>query len=216
MKVKLLVPENLNDITLRQYQKYLLLEDPTTKDIVSIFLGIKKKDVGKISKKQVDSIAADVVGLFNEKASLVSVFNYRGIEWGFIPNLDAMGYDENDDATDSFGDWQELHKTMSVLYRPITKKKGGKYLIEEYDEPIKYSEMLRDMPLGICFGAYVFFYTLFSDLLKAIPNYIHKTITQEELAVLLQNGVDTTALFHSLKEIYSELRALLSYPSIAV
>ena len=29
--------------------------------------------------------------------------------------------------------WADMHEVMAILYRPVTKKKGDKYNIEDYD-----------------------------------------------------------------------------------
>ena len=39
MKIEVNIPENLNDITLGQYQEFLKIEEPTEEDILKVFLG---------------------------------------------------------------------------------------------------------------------------------------------------------------------------------
>jgi hypothetical protein len=50
-----------------------------------------------------------------------------------------------------------MHKAMAVLFRPIKKKQGTKYLIEDYEGSHKYSELMKEIPLDVVMGAMVFF-----------------------------------------------------------
>ena len=43
MKIEVNIPENLNDITLGQYQEFLKIEEPTEEDILKVFLGLDLK-----------------------------------------------------------------------------------------------------------------------------------------------------------------------------
>ena len=40
----------------------------------------------------------------------------RGVEYGFIPNLDDMSFGEYVDLDTYIGDWQNIHRAMAVLY----------------------------------------------------------------------------------------------------
>jgi len=66
-----------------------------------------------------------------------------------------------------FGDWDNMHKAMSVLYRPVTKEKNDLYNIEDYDGT-KYSDVLKSMPLDVVLGSIVFF---LSFKQRTIDNY---------------------------------------------
>jgi hypothetical protein len=56
-----------------------------------------------------------------------------GVEYGFIPNLDDMSFGEYVDLDTYLGDWQNIHRAMAVLYRPIREKRGERYNIVPYE-----------------------------------------------------------------------------------
>ena len=104
---------------------------------------------------------------------------------------------------------QTMNKAMSVLYRPVTIKKGDRYLIENY-KGSKYSEQMKQSPLSVCIGAMVFFYNLNNELLSHTLNYLRtelgNNLTSEKLATLEKNGDGISQSLHSLEEILKDLR----------
>ena len=213
MKVEITAPDNLNEVTLRQYQEYLRLEEPTTQDVLRIFLNLPNDVIDKIPFTETEKAKDVVFKLFEQEPTHVNIFTFRGVEWGFVPNLDNISYGEYSDITDYFGDWDNMHKAMAVLYRPITKRKKGKYLIEDYEGTRTHSETMLDMPLGITLGAMVFFYLLLNELLKAIPSFIQTQLKKVERSRdFSKSGEDTIKSVHSLQVMCKELEASLSYP----
>jgi hypothetical protein len=73
-----------------------------------------------------------------------------------------MSFGEYIDLDSYLSDMQSLHKTIGVLYRPITIEKGDLYEIEPYNGTDGYS----DFPLDVALGATLFFYRLSNRLLK--------------------------------------------------
>lgn len=218
MKLEVNIPENLNDITLGQYQEFLKIEEPTEEDILKVFLNINIQGLVKIKAADVDTYANHITSLFNNEPEFQNRFDLRGQEFGFIPNLDEITYGENKDVTAYINDWQTMHKAMAVLYRPITNKLAKKYLIEEYEGSYKYSEAMKEMPLGVVMGSMVFFYNLTNDLLKAIPSYLEKEAKKGQMtgAISEENGEAIKKYIHSLKATSEDLKRLQDYPSILV
>ena len=106
---------------------------------------------------------------------------------------------------------------MAVLYRPITRRLGEKYLIEDYEGSDKYSEALKEMPLDIALGAYVFFYHLGNELLKSTMTYLEENPQVQSILNKhnLENAGDGTQVYmHSLKEMLEDLMKLPNYPFI--
>ena len=130
MKIEVNIPENLNDITLGQYQEFLKIEEPTEEDILKVFLGLDLKGLGKIKAADVDKYANHITSLFEQEQEHVLKFDLKGVQFGFMPNLDEITYGENKDVTAYLNDWQTMHKAMAVLYRPIKQKLGARYIIE--------------------------------------------------------------------------------------
>ena len=218
MKIEVNIPENLNDITPGQYQEVLKIEEPTEEDILKVFLGLDLKGLGKIKATDVDKYANHITSLFEKDQQHVLKFDLKGVQFGFMPNLDEITYGENKDVTAYLNDWQTMHKAMAVLYRPIKQKLGARYLIEDYEGSHKYSETMKQMPLGIVMGAMVFFYNLTNALLKAIPNYLERQAKKEQMtgAISAENGEAIKKYTRLLKETSEDLMKLQTYRSISV
>ena len=214
MNIEINIPDNLNEITLGQYQEFLKIEEPTEEDILKVFLNLDLKGIGKVKAADVDKYAAHITSLFEQEQRHSLKFNLKGVEFGFLPNLDDITYGENKDVTAYLNDWQSMHKAMSVLYRPITQKLSGKYLIEGYEGSHKYGETMKSMPLGVVMGSMVFFYNLTNELLKAIPNYLEKEAMKEQMKgqISEQNGEAIKKYTHLLKETLGDLAKLQTYP----
>ena len=218
MKIEINIPEDLNDITLGQYQDFLKLENPTEEDVLRIFLRLDLKGLGKVKASDIEKYTNHINNLFEQEQKHTLKFNLNGIEFGFMPSLDEITYGENKDVTAYLNDWQTMHKAMSVLYRPIKQKLGSRYLIEDYEGSHKYSELMKLMPLGIVMGTTVFFWNLTNALLKVIPNFLEKQ-TQKELtkgAISVENGEAIKSYIRSLKETSEDLMRLQTYPYTSV
>ena len=217
MKLEINIPESLDDITLEQYQNFLLIEEPTNDDLLSIFLNLNRQGIDKIKASEVDRMVVLINSLFETKQEHKRTFTLRGQEFGFIPDLDNITYGENKDVTTYINDWQSMHKAMAVLYRPITQTQKGKYLIQEYNGTREYSELMKQMPLSIAMGAMVFFYNLTNELLNYIPSYLEKETMKEQTRgqISAENGELIRKSIALLKVTLEDLKRLQSYPYIS-
>lgn len=206
MKFEVTVPSDINQLTLEQYQEYLRIEEPDNYDIFSVFLGVSKDAIRKIKLSEVKKVSAHLIGLFNVEHDLQRTFFLDGVEYGFIPSLDDISLGENDDIQAYMQDWDNMHRAMAVLFRPIKTKKKDSYLIEDYEGSSRYADKMRNMPLGVALGATVFFWNLLTDLLNYIPNYIQDQVKSQNLS--LKNGEDITEYIHLLKATLPELKKL--------
>ena len=212
MKVEINVPDSLNEITLAQYQRFekLNIEENQgstflLQKMVEIFCNLDLKDVAEIKYKSVQEIAVHLNTVFDTKHSLIPTFNLRGVEYGFIPVLDDMTLGEYVDLDENLGDWQSMHKAMSVLYRPITFKKGHKYTIEKYKG---MNDIMKDAPLDVVFSAMVFFWNLNNELITTILNYLQKEVdnlTTQQKERLEASGVGINQSMESLKGMLPSL-----------
>ncbi len=209
MKVDILVPTSLSEITLEQYQKFEKVNTEENQDtnflmhkMVEIFCNLDLKDVAKIRFNYVKSILNDLNGLFDTKDELIPTFTLKGIEYGFIPALDDMTLGEYIDLDENFSSWETMHKAMAVLYRPITMKSKNKYQIEEY-KGADLAETMKQMPLDVVMSAMVFFYRLNNELLQTTLNYLNqelpKQMTMEQRQTLAKSGVGIKASMESLR-----------------
>jgi len=214
MKIEVNIPENLNDITLWQYQEFLKIKEPTEEDILKVFLNLDLKGLGTLKAADVDKYANHITSIFNQEPKHQLKFILKGIEYGFIPNLNDITYGENKDVTSYLNDWDSMHKAMSVLYRPIVNKLAQKYTIEGYEGTHKHSETMKQMPLGVVMGAMVFFYNLTNELLKAIPNYLEMQTQKEQMngQISAENGEAIKKYIHLLKETSADLIKLQANP----
>jgi len=218
------VPKELSAISLREYQKYLKVMDDN-KDaedtefinlkVLEIFCGINLKEAYNLPLAEFSFIINHIVTLFKEETPLQRDFtltdpNGDTITFGFIPKLDDITLGEFVDLDNYIGDWQQIHKAMSVLYRPVTFRKGELYLIEDYEGADKYSEIMKDAPVNVALGSFVFFYRLGNVL----SSYLADSLTQkmmedkETIKDLEQNGDGINQYMQSLKEISQNLKKL--------
>lgn len=220
MKVDILVPSSLNEVTLEQYQKFAKINTEDNADTgfmmhktVEIFCNLDLKDIAKIKYTYVQEILNDINSLFEPKQDLIPTFKMGGIEYGFIPVLDDMTLGEYVDLDENLTDWDSMHKAMAVLYRPITLTKGDRYQIEEYNG-LDNAERMKKMPLDVVMGAMVFFYHLNSELLKTTLNFLEqemdKEMTTQQLQHLGKSGDGIKASMELLKEMLPSLRISLN------
>ena len=168
------IPLNLSGITLGQYQDYLKVLDKWDKEdetylnvkILQIFCGLSPEFATSIPLHAFESTIAQVTGLFESPTPLLRKFKMTGlgstgeentVEFGFIPKLDDISFGEYIDLESYLGDWQQMHKAMAVLFRPVYHSKRECYLIDKYEGSDKYSQVMKDMPLSVALGATVFF-----------------------------------------------------------
>ena len=218
MRKEVIVPDSLNEVTLEQYQKYIKIQDNNEDDtflaikMIEIFCGIRADLIMKMKASSIRDITNVLAEMFDQKPPLVKEFKMNGIDYGFIPDLENMTFGEYVDLDTYIGDYENMHRAMSVLYRPIVQRYKDKYLVDEYsgDE----SDKMKDMPMDAVLSSILFFYHLGMDLSKTMLNYLQ---AEEEGRNILQqltseeNGDGIKASFQaSLKGILQELKISLN------
>ena len=164
MKVDIEIPESLNEVTLDQYQRYLKIQENNDDEkflavkMIEIFCGIRGDHVLLMRATDINSIVQILTEMLNDKPKLVHNFKMKGTQYGFIPKLDDMSFGEYIDLDTFIGDWENMHRAMNVLYRPVVNQYGDKYNIQDYDVDI--AERLKDMPMSAVLGSIVFFYVI--------------------------------------------------------
>lgn len=225
MKLEIQIPTELNEIKLIQYQKFLSIakDNPEgeflQQKMVQLFCGIDLKDVAQIKYSEVNEITNRLGLMFSKEHKLIPKFILGGVEFGFIPNLEEISFGEYTDLDTYIGDWDNMHKAMAVLYRPIKQKFKHTYSIEEYNGSITYSDVMKHAPLDAVLGATVFFYNLGNELLKSTLNYLENN--QEIMNILnkhnsenVGDGIHQSMLL--LKETLENLIQPQSFPYINV
>lgn len=196
--MKILLPENIQDITLEVFQKYSKIIERTDLDDyqfnkrkVSIFTGIKYKDLDNISNVDFEDIIKQIDIALNIDAPFVDRFVLNDIEFGFIPNFDKIATKEFVDLSlYPVDDVTTYHKLIAILFRPIKNKDAlGNYKIKSYNGTSKYSELMKQAPMNIVNGALIFFYSLAKELQASTKKSILVALKKEDkLANTLQNG----------------------------
>jgi hypothetical protein len=170
------IPENIEDITLEQFQKYHalnqregILDHEYNKRCISIFTGLKYRELDNIKNTDYEMLVKDIIKALDTPVDFKNSFTFEGVEYGFIPNFEDITQGEWLDLTEYQGDVDTMHKLMAVLFRPITKRdKFDNYAIETYSGTKERAELFKGMPLNIVNGALVFFLNLSKELKEAI------------------------------------------------
>ena len=213
VQIELSVPDALSDITLGQYQKYLKILDSNKDDenaaefinlkTIEIFCNVDFKDVLKIPLNEAEKVLTIINKAFEEKPDIIRHFKLLNVDMGFIPNLERISLGEYIDVENNIVDWQTMHKAMAVLYRPVNFRSKEKYTIAPYEPSDEVSELMKEMPLDVAMSSMVFFYALGMELLKAIPTFIQKNLTEEQTYLLkqtlAQSGVGINQFTHLLE-----------------
>jgi len=217
MKVELIIPSNLSEISLKQYQKFLKIQETNDDSyflqckMIEIFCNLDAKSARLLKLTDADRIVEIINNMFEAKPSLIRTFKIGGVEYGIIPDLDEMSLGEYIDLDTYIGDCQNMQIAMNVLYRPISKKIGDKYLINEYTLDAK--EKLEEIPMDIVLGSIFFLYNLGIDLSKTMVNYLEApqmdSLMQQQIFQESMDGIKASSL-HSLKTILEDLKISLN------
>ena len=123
-----------------------------------------------------------------------------------------MSLGEYVDVEATITDWQDIHKAMAVLYRPVNFKSKDRYTIAPYKPSEELKEWMKEMPLSVVMGCMVFFYDLGIELSKAslvsLEKQISKMKTSQLKEDLERNGVGINQFMDSLKETSQNLTKL--------
>ena len=182
METKITVPTSLSEITLRQYKHFLEIQEKNTEDrflnakMIEIFCDIKLEQVMLLQLKDSAEITSIISKMFEEKPSLVTMFNLNGVEYGFHPQLDEITLGEYVDLDTFIGDWPNIEKAMNVLYRPVIAKLKGKYSIEDYKTGAEGD--ILDMPMDAVLSSIFFLWNLGLDLSKTMTNSLDNRETE--------------------------------------
>ena len=160
MKVDILIPSSLAEVTLKQYQKFLKIQENNTDEyflqckMIEIFCNLEAKNVRMLKVGDANKVVEVLNNMFEAKPDLTRRFKIGGVEYGMIPNLDDISLGEYIDLDTYIGDWQNMQIAMNVLYRPIEKSIGEKYTIVDYEVDAK--EKLEEIPMDIVLGSIFF------------------------------------------------------------
>ena len=132
MKLKLTIPSDLSEISLKQYNKFLKIQENNEDSyflqckMIEIFCNLDLESVRLLKLTDADRIVNILNKMFEDKPQLIRTFKLSGVEYGMIPNLDEISLGEYVDLDTYMGDWENMNIAMNVLYRPIKENIGDK------------------------------------------------------------------------------------------
>lgn len=217
MKSELIIPSDLSEVSLKQYQKFLKIQDSNQDSyflqckMIEIFCNLDAKTVRLLKLSDADKVVEVINNMFEAKPTLTRTFKIAGVEYGLIPDLDEMSLGEYIDLDTYLGDWENMQIAMNVLYRPIKNKIKDKYTIKEYD--VESKDALKEIPLDIVLGAIFFLYNLGIELSQVMMDYSEEhlmdNLTHQQIFPKNGDGIKAYSL-GSLKEILEELKISLN------
>ena len=233
-EIKLKVPATQADIPLKKYQKYAkivqdaegeLAEDFIRAKILEIFCDITLKEAYALPLKELDGVVTHILTMMAEKPDLQRRFTMtdpsgKTVEFGFMPNMDEMSLGEYIDLEKYISNWEDMHKALAVMYRPIVAGKKQFYEIEKYKGSDKYSEIMMDAPITVALGAMVFFYHLGKELLRITMDSLQQqaveTLQEQMKNPSEANGDGINQSMRLLEAMSEELKKLQSSAYINV
>ena len=217
MKIEITIPNNLNEITLGQYQKFLSIAENNKEGeflnakMIEIFCGISLADTYNLKMSSVTAILDVLNNMLEQKPQHIVQFKMDGVKYGFVPDLDELTLGEYIDLDNNISKWEQIHIAMNVLYRPIKDSKGLNYNIKDYDT--SDSDKMKNMPLGAAMGSLFFFYNLglelSRDTILSSKKQLQTEATQEGLTSQ-QNGDGINQYMLSLNQILQDLKISLN------
>jgi len=217
MKIEVTIPNNLNEITLGQYQKFLSIAENNKEGeflnakMIEIFCGISLAETYNLKMSSVTAILDILNDMLSQKPQHIIQFKMGGVNYGFIPDLDELTLGEYIDLDNNISKWDQIHVAMNVLYRPIKDSKGVNYNIKDYDT--SDSDKMKNMPLGAAMGSIFFFYNLglelSRDTILSSNNQTEMEGIQDQL--ISKNDMDgINQYLVSLTEILQDLKISLN------
>lgn len=217
MKLELIIPNSLSEISLSQYKKFHKIQEANFKShfinikMIEIFCNLDEKAARMLKFTDANKVVSILTNMLNEKPQLVRTFTMNGIDYGLIPNLDDMSLGEYVDLDTYIGNWEEMQVAMNVLYRPIKEQIGEKYIIEDYN--IESKDALKEIPMDVVLGAIFFLYNLGIELSQVMMDYFQNQKTQDSMQEQIfqenMDGISQSSLL-SLKEMLDELKISLN------
>jgi len=191
--MKLIVPNQMNEILLEDYQRFVRLEGDEeflSRKALEIFCNLSMDVILQMKASSLSKVNDILIKAFSERPPLKQRFKIGKQEFGFIPSLEEITVGELNDIDNYISDWSKMHKAMAVLFRPVVATFGNRYEIEKYEGSNKYSDIMKGMPLDVAIGAMLFFWTLGNDLSVATLKSLEKEegMNLAPLLSFLKNG----------------------------
>ena len=173
------IPVKWDEVSIKQYQELMVVaENEDLSDIeimVRSIAALTGAEVEHLTKAPIKHLR-DVYSTLSELTSkmpnneLRRVIEIEGVEYGFIPDMNDLTFGEFIDLDTWLQDgYKNIVDILAILYRPISKRKGERYIIEEYDTSTttdRGSIFSKSMSIDSVYGAIVFFCDTGSKLIE--------------------------------------------------
>ena len=203
--MNILVPENINDITLSEFQRFdLINKEDSDSDFllfktIEIFCGVDIALVSKFPLKDAEDISTEVNNVLVQNAPFKDRFTMDGVDYGFIPDLSSMSLGEYIDLEEGLKETASFHKAAAVMYRPIVKSFKNLYTVEAYDASAERQEAMKSAPLGIISAAVVFFYSIVNELVEVSLHSTEREMTEKVITLeKLNSGLSMDGFLASM------------------
>ena len=174
-QVKINIPESWAEVTLEQYQNYVISTD--TKDEAAVMFNtiaslcsVPREYVERFKIEDLKKVYTNLNKLIEKPLNkeLVNIIEIDGVRYGMHPNLDSMSFGEYVDLEEfAKAGLIGFHKVLAILYRPIADEQGARYNIEPYEvEHQRNAEKFKGVNMDVINGVSVFFYTLGGKFLQ--------------------------------------------------
>lgn len=206
-EIKIVLPENKREVKLSVYLRLMELNNSQMSskeriiESVRAVTGLTEDNAKMIAFNSIKDILDHydkIIRDDEQEKDVITTFEYKGVKYGLIPNLDDISLNEYIDLEESEKVVEMANTFLNVIYRKIIKEDAkGNYEIESYDDSEEID--FGDLPLSIFEGAKVFFYRLSTDLMTSIAytsnNMIAMLQKRKKISILPTDGMQhSTAL----------------------
>jgi hypothetical protein len=182
-KRKVEIPNDWSGISIQMYQKFEelkkknLKEDEFNVEVLGVVCGLDREMIERMEAKSLNKVLKSLkfLAVAPKEDELQKRVEWNGVTYGFIPNLSEITMGEYIDIEQHCKEaHKNLHKIMSVLYRPIVKETKTRYSVEPYSPNDEIDEEFLDFPILPSISALSFFFHLGKKLPVALVRYLRK------------------------------------------
>jgi hypothetical protein len=188
------IPESWDDINLGQYLEFLqtdfkeLGEIQKMTRVISILTDIDEETIQNYNLDEINYIINQLSWCYLKSDGLLNnIVTIDNVKYGVIKNLSSIKVGEWIDIEGSMDNFKgNLHKILSVIYRPVTKyRSDDDYEIEDYDAntaKIRSELFLLKFKTSDAMSASLFFWSFVEKYLENMVEYLE----QERIAIAME------------------------------
>lgn len=178
-KITVTIPTDWEHITLGQFQRYLEASKGGELDaITGTVAALTTLSIPEARTIPLTDLYAVYGRLMNampdgKRYPLLQRIKLDGTDFGFHPDLIGMSLGEFIDLSSlDKGFWPDAHKTLAILYRPLTGKGKGAAAIEPYRaDHLDNAPLFQALPMSTVLGATAFFLSFLMELPATLLTY---------------------------------------------